>query len=174
MEHCKTHFIPSPSRLREAFDYDPDTGILTWKIRTSNRAFIGREAGSPDGQGYRILMLDKCLLRTHRVAFAHYHGYWPKGFIDHINCDQSDNRISNLRDVSNAENLQNNWAPQRNSTTGFRGVAKTKYPGVYAAEISVNKVRHRLGTFRSPEAAHAAYIEAKQKLHGRANWGEAK
>lgn len=168
MEHRETHSIPTPARLREAFDYDPDTGLLTWKIRTSNRAYIGREAGSPDGQGYRILMLDKCLLRTHRVAFAHYYGAWPVGFIDHINGNRSDNRISNLRDVSNAENLQNNWKPQKNSTTGLRGAARTKYPGIYAAEISVNRVRHRLGTFRSPEEAHAAYLEAKRKLHGEA------
>ena len=168
MERRGTHSIPTPDRLREAFDYEPETGLLTWRIRTSNRSFIGREAGSPDGQGYRILMLDKCLLRTHRVAFAHYHGTWPTGFIDHINGNRSDNRISNLRDVSNAENLQNNWEPQKNSTTGLRGAVRTKYPGVYAAEISVNKVRHRLGTFRSPEEAHAAYLEAKRKLHGEA------
>lgn len=168
MERRGTHSIPTPDRLREAFDYEPETGLLTWRIRTSNRSFIGREAGSPDGQGYRILMLDKCLLRTHRVAFAHYHGTWPTGFIDHINGNRSDNRISNLRDVSNAENLQNNWKPQKNSTTGLRGAVRTKYPGVYTAEISVNKVRHRLGTFRSPEEAHAAYLEAKRKLHGEA------
>lgn len=168
MERRAAHSIPTPERIREAFAYDPDTGILTWRIRTSNRAAIGREVGSPDGQGYRILMLDKCLLRSHRVAFAHYHGRWPTGFIDHINGDRSDNRITNLRDVSNAANLQNNWKPQKNSTTGLRGVAITKYPGVFAAEISVNGVRHRLGMFRSVEAAHAAYLEAKHKLHAAA------
>jgi len=165
MERRKTYSIPAPDRLREAFNYDPETGVLTWQIRTSNRSHVGKEVGSPDGQGYRILMLDKCLLRTHRVAFAHYYGTWPTGFIDHINGNRSDNRISNLRDVSNAENLQNNLKPQRNSTTGLRGACVTKYPGVFAAEISANGVRHRLGMFRSPEAAHAAYLQAKQSLH---------
>ena len=168
MERRNTHSIPSLNRIREAFDYDPDTGVLTWKIRTSNRSAIGQEAGCPDGQGYRILMLDKCLLRTHRVAFAHYHGRWPIGVIDHINGDRSDNRIVNLRDVSNAVNLQNNWRPQKNSSTGLRGASLTKYPGVFCAEISVNKIKHRLGMFRSPEAAHAAYLEAKKRLHGEA------
>lgn len=165
MERSTVHCIPTPARIREAFSYDPATGKLCWKIRTSNRSSIGKEAGSPDGQGYRILMLDKCLLRTHRVAFAHFYGEWPKGFIDHINGDRSDNRICNLRDVSNAENLQNNYKPQKNSTTGLRGVSKGKRDGTYCAEISVGRVRHRLGTFCSAEQAHAAYLQAKLALH---------
>jgi hypothetical protein len=165
MENRNSNSIPSPSRIREAFDYDPESGLLTWRIRTSNRAFPGREAGSPDGQGYRILMLDKCLLRTHRVAFAHYYGAWPKGFIDHINGDRSDNRICNLRDVSNAENLQNNWRPQKNNTTGFRGVWKDARRNKFHAEICVNKIRHRLGPYATAEEAHAAYLVAKDRLH---------
>ena len=161
MENRKRHSIPSVQRVREAFSYDPDTGHLVWRIRTSNRAAIGKEAGSPDGQGYRILMLDKCLLRTHRVAWAHFHGDWPKGFIDHINGNRSDNRINNLRDVSNAVNLQNSMKIQRNNTTGFRGVWIERKSGVFVAEMSMNRKKYTLGRFKTAEEAAAAYAKAK-------------
>ena len=161
MENRKRHSIPSVQRVREAFSYDPDTGHLVWRIRTSNRAAIGKEAGSPDGQGYRILMLDKCLLRTHRVAWAHFHGSWPKGFIDHINGNRSDNRINNLRDVSNAVNLQNSVKIQRNNTTGFRGVWIERKSGVFVAEMSMNRKKYTLGRFKTAEEAAAAYAKAK-------------
>lgn len=161
MENRKRHSIPSIERIREAFSYDPDTGVLIWRIRTSNRSTIGKEAGSPDGQGYRILMLDKCLLRTHRVVWAYFHGKWPKGFIDHINGIRSDNRIRNLRDVSNAVNLQNNMKAQCNNTTGFRGVWVERKSGVFIAEMSMNRKRHLLGRFKTAEEAAAAYAKAK-------------
>ena len=157
--------LPSPERVREAFDYDPETGVLTWRICTSNRAPAGREAGSPDGQGYRILMLDGVLLRTHRVAWAHFHGTWPDHFIDHINGNRSDNRIANLRDVPNAVNLQNNAAPQCNNTSGFKGVWLDKRRNRYVAELQAFGKRHRLGSFRTPEEAYAVYLEAKQRFH---------
>jgi hypothetical protein len=165
MESRKTNSIPSPEHIRELLSYCPDTGKLTWMKTLSNRARLNQEAGGPDGQGYRILMVAGYITRAHRVAWAHYYGKWPEGYIDHINGNRSDNRIANLRDVSNAVNLQNNHKPQVNSTTGLRGVWYDKRRGNYVAELSANRERHRLGAFRTAEEAHAAYKEAKARLH---------
>lgn len=149
--------IPTISRLREAFDYNPKTGVLCWKIRTSNRACIGKEAGCPDGQGYRVLMLDKCFLRSHQVAFAHYHGKWPVGFIDHIDQNKNNNAITNLRDVSNAVNLQNQSLPQVNSSTKIRGVWFDKRRERYIAETTKFKKKIYLGSFLTKEEAQIVY-----------------
>ena len=149
--------LPTILRIREAFNYNPKTGSLTWRIKPSNRVFIGREVGSPDGQGYRILMLDKYLLRTHRVAFAHYYGYWPTGFIDHIDQNRNNNAIKNLRDVSNAVNLQNQTKAQKNSSTKVRGVWFDKRRNKYIAETSCFKKKIYLGSFLTLKEAESAY-----------------
>ena len=44
------------------------------------------------------------LIYAHRAAWAIHFGEWPKGEIDHINGDASDNRIINLRVVNRTEN----------------------------------------------------------------------
>ncbi len=83
--------------------------------------------------------------------------------IDHINGDKVDNRLENLRLVSHGENLQNIRKPMRNNTSGFLGVCRSG--GKFMATISVNGKSLNLGSFDKPEAAHAAYVAAKRRLH---------
>jgi hypothetical protein len=165
MVRREAHCIPAPELLRELLDYFPETGKLLWKKPLSNRVQPGKEAGACDGQGYRVLMVRGYITRVHRAIWAHYYGAWPTGFIDHVNGNRADNRISNLRDVSNAENLQNNYQPQANSTTNLRGVWLDKRRGLFVAELSANRRRHRLGYFKTAEEAHQAYLGAKLLYH---------
>jgi hypothetical protein len=165
MERREAHCIPTPELLRELLDYFPGTGKLVWKKTLSNRVQPGKEAGSCDGQGYRVLMVSGYTTRVHRAIWAHYHGAWPTGFIDHVNGNRADNRIANLRDVSNAENLQNNYHPQTNSTTSLRGVWLDKRRGRFVAELSAHQKRYRLGSFATAEEAHHAYLAAKVLYH---------
>lgn len=165
MERCNSNSIPTPAQLSKLLSFCPDTGKITWKKTLSNRVSPGREAGGPDGQGYRVLMVQNYCVRAHRVAWALHYGKWPEGFIDHINGNRSDNRISNLRDVTNALNLQNSHKPQKNSSTGFRGVFLDRRRGRFTVELSANRVRHRLGSFSTAEEAYAAYLAAKALYH---------
>lgn len=93
-------------------------------------------------------------------------GGWPRFTIDHINGDGSDNRWANLRDVPLFVNQQNMRKPrggQRTNKIGVLGV--TQVGRRFSARLSVDKRTTYLGTFDTPEEAHAAYLAAKRAHH---------
>ena len=108
--------LPPLDLLRERLNYDPITGILTWKTTKSSRAKVGSEVGCLH-YGYRTFSLDKQNLMVHRVAYYMHTGVDPIGMdIDHINEVKDDNRFCNLRLATPSQNGAN----QRN-VKGFRG-----------------------------------------------------
>lgn len=148
-------------RLRELVHYDPDTGIFTRKTdRGGYKA--GGIMGTVSHRGYKKICVDKVHYYCHRLAWLYVHGQMPK-VVDHINGDTGDNRIANLRNVSQAENLQNITRPSRNNTSGFLGVAKKRKK--WTAAVSVNNKPVRVGVFDTKEEAYAAYVKAKRILH---------
>jgi hypothetical protein len=113
--------------------------------------------------GYlRILILGK-RYRCHRLAWLLYYGKHPVKFIDHINGDRSDNRIINLREVTNSENCQNQIRPQKTNKSGYLGVVK-HYKN-WQANITLMGVRHYLGTFKTAKEAYCAYLNKKKEIH---------
>lgn len=85
---------------------------------------------------------------------------------DHINGNGLDNRRENLRLASHAENIRNQRQRKDNST-GYKGVSFEKNRKKFTAQIQFNRKRYRLGCFLTAEAAHAAYCEAANNLHGK-------
>ncbi len=164
-------------RLREAFDYNPETGAFRWRLRPSshfnskrtwnawNARFAGKETGSDRGDGYIALRLDCKSHRAHRMAWLYMTGEIPSGEIDHINQDTGDNRFSNLRVVSRAVNQQNQRRAQcSNKSTGLLGSYKHA-DGRFVASIRVDGKQTYLGLFDTAELAHAAYVKAKREHH---------
>ena len=96
-------------RLREVLAYDPDTGVFTWKARTSpfSRVNVGDVAGNLRRDGYIEICVDGRKHQSHRLAWLYVYGEWPADQIDHINGIRTDNRIANLREANNAENHHN-------------------------------------------------------------------
>jgi hypothetical protein len=151
-------------RLRELLDYDAQTGVFTWKVRTSIRTAVGMRAGGVGGPGYWMISVDSKRYYGHRLAWLYVFGEWPKdGEIDHINGDRIDNRISNLREVSRSKNNENKREPLPNNKSGYLGVFRKR--SRWTSRIRVNGKTHSLGGFDTPEAAHAAYLSAKRILH---------
>jgi hypothetical protein len=152
-------------RLRELLDYDPATGVFTWRVYRSGNAKQGAVAGSIDRNGYRVFCFAKHGMQAGgRLAWFYVHGRWPNGVIDHINGVVDDNRIANLRDVNTAQNLQNIKRHRKQNKSGFLGVTSCK-DGRFSASIECDTVRHYLGNFKTPEEAHACYLKAKRELH---------
>lgn len=90
----------------------------------------------------------------------------PDGFqVDHIDGNGLNNRRSNLRVATVAENAHNRKKPANNSS-GFKGVHWRKSECKWVARIMVRGVRMNLGHFDDPKSAHDAYCEASKHLHG--------
>jgi hypothetical protein len=169
--------------LRKLIDYDPDTGALTWKRRTAElhpndqarRTFNARYDGkiaftSDDAGGYKIGTIFGSTQKAHRVAYAIFHGSWPRGEVDHINGIKDDNRILNLRDVTKSENMKNAALSKRN-TSGHAGVWWDKSRNKWLANICDNSKMINLGRFADKEDAIAARNAAEKKLGYHENHG---
>jgi hypothetical protein len=91
--------------------------------------------------------------------------------VDHKNTDGLDNRRENLRICSQALNARNR-AINKNNTSGFKGVSWLNKRKKWVAVIRLNNKSKHLGSFSTPEEAHAAYCKAADILHGEfANYG---
>lgn len=153
------HTLPV-ERLRELVNYDTDSGnfftpdgepLPSWRAGRYGRIQI-----NPDGNRLRYAA---------RCAWAHYHGEWPAGQVDHINGDHTDNRIANLRDLTNAQNAQNRTRAKSDNPTGLLGVSVDRRSSRYRARIMLNGRMKSLGYHATPEDAHEAYLAAKRELH---------
>lgn len=92
-------------QLKEILHYNPNTGAFTWKICPRKSIKEGSIAGRLSR--YIQIQYKGKKYYAHRLAWLYMYGKLPKNQIDHINRDKTDNRISNLRDVTHFENQQN-------------------------------------------------------------------
>jgi hypothetical protein len=150
----KTNCI-TQEKLKEILDYNPDTGIFTWKVSKAKRIKVGSVAGCKNNLGYILIRIDGKIYLAHRLAWLYTHGDFPLNCIDHINQIKDDNRICNLRDVTVSENMQN-----QSQVLGY-----TKNGSKYKATITLNNILYQLGSYATKEQARQAYLNAKIKLH---------
>ena len=160
--------LPTPELLRQLFDYDPKTGILTWKVREGvparwNTRYAGRPAGALDHLGYvSIKIHDKSYL-GHRIIWAMIYGCWPD-CIDHKNGKPGDNRLSNLRAVSRKVN-QRNQKTHKSNQSGRTGVHWNRYRQCWVASIGHDGKTEYLGSFDVFDEAARARATAEKRLH---------
>lgn len=85
--------------------------------------------------------------------------------VDHINHDTLDNRKTNLRLVTTAQNNQNiKGANKRNHSSGIRGVSFHKASGKWQAHLKLNGIKQYLGLYESKEEA-GLVVEKARALH---------
>ncbi len=154
--------------LKSLFEYDPLTGIVTWKEGRSNMV-KGSRVGCKNGSGYLIVTINSKSYRLHRIIWVYMFSTIPKNFhIDHTNGNKTDNRLSNLRLVTNKQNQENRPAPI-NSSSGYRGVTWHKSYKKWMARICSNKKRITIGFFDTSEEAYEAYKKAAKNLYTHAD-----
>lgn len=152
-------------RVRKLLEYKPETGELFWR-ESRGRVKKGARAGSPvaraDGKTYWYIRVDDRKYLVHRIIWYITFGYWPTE-IDHINGDEQDNRLSNLRDVSHSINQQNIISRKKLSKLpmGVKATPAKKYQ----ARIWIGGKHLYLGTFDSIDQASGAYKRAKKRYH---------
>lgn len=142
--------------------YDPVTGLFRHRVNGHKRK-AGDVVGRLDTKGYVRIRLLGYELKAHRLAWLLTYGVWPQAEIDHVNGCPSDNRITNLRDVSVAENGWNRFRAMCNNKTGLLGVSTAGRK--FHAQIGVSGKQHSLGFFDTAEEAHKAYLKAKSEVH---------
>lgn len=148
------------ARLLQVMHYDPLTGLFT-RLKRCNRH--ADKTGSIDGYGRPIIVVDQIKYHQGRLAWFYVHGRWPVGFIDHRDGKPLNMVFTNLRDVTNSVNMQNQRRPMVTNQVGLLGVIqrKTRYVGT----IELDGKKTHLGYFATADEAHQAYLTAKRRLH---------
>jgi len=146
------HQIPPHDLLSQILSYDAVTGKFFWKWRPEsmfdvgsnplrmwkvwNARYAGKEAAAYLGpSGYRCICIFDRRYPAHRIAWALYYGGDVPDMIDHINRVRCDNRISNLRPCTAAENAKNSSLRSDNKT-GISGVWD-KHPKAHGSRWKV-------------------------------------
>ena len=141
--------------INKYFTYE--NGVLRCNIMGDIVSHVG-------ANGYcRTKFLGKKVALHHLVWIMH-NGAIPKGmYIDHIDRDITNNKISNLRLVTPSGNSQNAKASTRN-TSGYKGVCWKNLNKKWQAYINIRGSYHYLGLFEKLEDAVTARICAEKKF----------
>jgi hypothetical protein len=150
------------SKIQKYLRYEPTTGDLWWTEEAPVKV-ANKKANAKDPLGYICLKVNGRMFKGHRLAWLLVHGEFPKGHIDHINGNPSDNRIENLRDVSRSINMQNERKARTHNLTGLLGVSPNG--SGWRSEIRIAGKKKNLGTFSTSQQAHKAYVSAKRQYH---------
>jgi hypothetical protein len=157
-------------QLREMLNYDPLTGIFTWKMRKDvrpqwNGRYDGTVAGWLDWKGYVIITIHYIDYRAHRLAWLWMTGEWPADEVDHEDTDVSNNRWENLRPATHSQNSANQGI-RSNNTSGRKGVSWDRFRKKWMAVCRVNGKYVLKKRFDKFEDACAAYDDAAISAFG--------
>lgn len=126
----------------------------------------GKEVkGVVNKSGYLQVNLHKNGVRTtarvHQIVYYSFHRNRNKSdnlVIDHIDCDKTNNALSNLRKITTRQNT----ARAKTNRYG-RGVSYYPTTGKYGANIQFGQTRYFLGVYETSEQASQAYSNALAK-----------
>jgi hypothetical protein len=179
--------LPAPE-LRRLLRYDPTTGALYWRHREAKDFSCGHRTAVGNANNWNSIYAGKVAFNVvnkkghlggkvlgvsalaHRVVWAMETGFWPIHTIDHINGCPADNRLEDLRDVTNAENHRN-VKIQSNNKSGFHGVGFVPKTGRWRARIKVDKKEITLGYFSTLDEAINARKVAEVRFGFHPNHG---
>lgn len=152
--------------LKEILNYDPGTGIFTWKVKThaQSRIQVGGIAGNASSNEYVRICINKKYYQAHRLAWLFVYGVFPQSELDHINRNKTDNRICNLRIVTTSEN-QKNTGLRKDNKSGSKGVCWHKGIQRWVANMRKNGKVIFLGSFKEKNEATRAYQKASLEMY---------
>lgn len=138
------------ARVKELFDYNPNTGELV-----RHHYPTGRQTPALNAH-YRKVRIDGTVYKAHRVIWLYMTGHWPE-IVDHINGDTYDNTFENLRNVDFSANVKN-AKRRKDNKSGVTGVGWWPKRNKWCASIRVDGQLIYLGFFKAKDDA----IEARK------------
>lgn len=134
--------------MTRIFRYDPDTGHIYWK-ENRKKKLVGARAGTIDQKGYVMIKLRWQGFSAARLAWMLHYGVEldPTLTIDHIDRNRSNNRIDNLRAVSQSINNIN------------RDVRINYYSRLKNGRFQAMAMQKYLGIYKTPEEARARSLQ---------------
>lgn len=157
--------------FKSILDYDPCTGVLTWKERPKtcksnnifNSLFSGKKAGNihrckRSKTSYIAIRIGKKIYKAHRIAFIIMTGSAPDQ-VDHIDNNGMNNAWSNLR-ASDSKDNSRNLPMQTSNKSGYIGVNWHKAAKKWQAR-AVNKEGKRIDLGRYDDINEAIAVRKK-------------
>lgn len=157
--------LPSYARVRELFDYDPLSGVLSWRVSTNNRVGAGDKVGCRNAAGHWVGHIDGSVYVLHRIIWLWMTGEEPADEVDHKNGASGDNRWENLRVASSTQNSGNMRLSKRNKS-GWKGITRAVGCDRWHVKITKDGQQYYLGLFKELEDAKAAYRDKAHELFG--------
>lgn len=166
----KAKALPPLELLDKLFDYQPELGIITYKVSVGKKIKAGQKAGTVTSNGYvaiAITINEKFyVFKAHRLIWYIMTRKDPCHLqIDHIDGNRLNNKFSNLRLATQTQNARNR-GPNKKSKSGLKGAYWSKSQQTWTSQITINNKSIHLGYFLTPELAHMAYCKAAAELHG--------
>ena len=115
----------------------------------------------PNSEGYIRITINKKLYLLHRLIYKYFNVDWditysPNKQIDHIDINPLNNKIENLRVVTNSQNSRNQ-NKQKNCSSKYIGVYWNKNSNKWIAHIKINCKTTHLGYFDNEDEAGEVY-----------------
>jgi hypothetical protein len=161
---------PSKKELEELFFYQE--GNLFWKNPPLHYSRLkGKKAGSIS-RNYYIVGVKGTDFSVHRLVWIFFNSEIKNDSqIDHIDHNSLNNKIENLRLVSNKENSQNQKF-RINNKSGFNGVCWVKWANRWKSCIQVEGKTKFLGYFKNLDCAIASRKIANIRYNYHKNHGK--
>lgn len=137
--------------IERGYTYNPETGLIYNRYNKLSNGY--------NNEGYIIIGITKNK-KVYQIKGHQFAWYWVYkecvNCLDHINRIKDDNRIINLRNVTQQQNCFNKTC---------KGYTWFKRDSKWKAQITINKKKTHLGLFNTEQEAKNAYLAAKEKYH---------
>jgi len=141
--------------MKDLFEYKD--GELYWKKN-------GKQAGTVTARGKKQISIGGKLYLAHRIIFLMHHGYLPTE-IDHIDNNQLNNRIENLREANRYTNNMNVRRGKHN-TSGVKNVLWSSRDNKWRVRMSVSGKQKSFGSYYDINVAKFVADTMRHKYHG--------
>lgn len=158
-------------RLLEVLEYDPTSGVFTWKPRINlNKSLWNKPAGTHDHLGYLRIKVDNVQYLAHRLAYVIMTGNEPPEKLDHKDNNPSNCAWDNIRVATSSQN-SSNVKTRSDNELGVKNIRK-KGENSYQVRVGKNGKSYSK-TLKSLEEAIEWRDTKLLELHGDfANNGE--